>query len=285
MRALGARPERHEIAGCELVVHRLGPADGEPWILLHGLGSTALSWAPAIRALRRDCELAVPELSVLGGSRIPGDGLTVSRAVALLPALLEQLFPGRAVTVAGTSLGGWMAIRLALTAPEQVARLVLLCPGGYLDQDWLTIEAIMSVRSRQDVPRLVGALFSDPPWWMHMAHGAFHSVYTAPAVQAVLRATVPEEAFGDTDLAQIHCPTALLWGEDDGIFRVDVGRRMAAALPQSELFVLPAAGHVAHWETPRAFRTALAAVRSRFPLTLPTAEAPTWPRSPTPPTS
>jgi pimeloyl-ACP methyl ester carboxylesterase len=281
MRALGARSERHAVGDCELVVHRLGPAGGEPWILLHGLGSTGLSWAPALRALRRDCQLAVPELSTLGGSRIPGEGLTVSRAVALLPELLEQLFPGRAVTVAGTSLGGWMAVRLALAAPERVARLFLLCPGGYLDQDWMTIETLMSVRSPSDIPRLVTALFSDPPWWMRLARGAFHSVYTAPAVQRVLRETRPEEAFGDAELAAVRCPTALVWGEDDGIFRVEVGRRMAAALPEAELYVLPAAGHVAHWETPRAFREALHQARRRFPAPPPSAKEAPWPKSQT----
>ncbi|HZI64164.1 MAG TPA: hypothetical protein VFE44_05240, partial [Thermoanaerobaculia bacterium] len=61
MRLLGARPARRTVDGAELIYWKLGPQDGEPWVLLHGLAATSISWAPALRVLRRDCRVLVPE--------------------------------------------------------------------------------------------------------------------------------------------------------------------------------------------------------------------------------
>ena len=67
-----------------LVYYAIGPADGEPWLVLHGLGSIAASWSPVMRRLRRSCRLLVPELSALGGTRCDGDGLGIPAAVEVL---------------------------------------------------------------------------------------------------------------------------------------------------------------------------------------------------------
>lgn len=268
LRALGATRQTIDLGdGVELVVNRIGPADGEPWVLLHGLGSTALSWAPVLRHLRRDALLLAPELSALGGSRVPGGNLTIARATALLPRLLEQLVGDRPVTLAGTSLGGWIAIRTTLSSPHQVDRLVLLCAGGYLDQDWEAVERVMRVRSRADIPRLQAALFADPPWWTRLATGGFHAIYTSHPVQTILEQTTEADGFGDDELATISAPTAVIWGEHDGIFDVEVGRRIAAALPRSQLHVIPETAHLAHWEAPRAFLAALDSFRAAYPPT------------------
>jgi len=83
----------------------LGPRGGEPWVLLHGLGSIAATWAPVMRGLRRGCRMIVPELSALGGTRCPGDGLGIGAAVEILRTLIDRELGGRPVTLAGLSLG------------------------------------------------------------------------------------------------------------------------------------------------------------------------------------
>ncbi|HEY2740492.1 MAG TPA: alpha/beta hydrolase, partial [Thermoanaerobaculia bacterium] len=110
---LGARRRRLQVGDVSLVYYQIGPEDGEPWVLLHGLGSVAAGWGPVLRRLRRDCRLIVPELSVLGGSDIPGGGLGVRQGVDVVARLIESEFGGRPVTVGGLSLGGWLATRLA----------------------------------------------------------------------------------------------------------------------------------------------------------------------------
>ena len=159
-----------------LVYYVIGPEDGEPWVLLHGLGSVAATWSPVMRGLRRSCRMLVPELSALGGTRCPGDGLGIQPAVEILQKLLDRELGSRPVTLLGLSLGGWMAVRLALRHPERVSRLVLVDAGGYRDQDWDDDPvAGRGARPRRGRPPLPGAVrqgaLGDEPLQGHLPQG------------------------------------------------------------------------------------------------------------------
>jgi len=273
---VGARRRHLQVGTTSLVYYDIGRPDGEPWVLLHGLGSVAASWGPVLRRLRRDCRMLVPELSELGGSRIEGGGLGVRQGVEAVAALIASELGGRSVTLVGISLGGWLAARLALARPELVSRLVLVDAGGYHDQDWDEIERLVRVRTMADVRELYGALFVRVPWTMRVSRGAFFKAYTSRAVTGVLDRLREEDTFAAGDLARLRMPTALIWGEKDGLFRLETARAMAATLPNATLEVLPGCGHAVHLECPRRLATALRSVRAqaRNPVPLPSGERP-----------
>ncbi len=254
-RALGARRFRQWPQGSELVVHELGAEDGEPWVLLHGLGSTGLSWHAVASDLRRDCRILVPELSRLGGSRVPEGGLNVAEAAAAAAGLIAQRFPGRAVTLGGISLGGWVAVRLALERPELVERLLLVNAAGYRNQDWERIAKLVEVRTLADVDRIYDAIFVRPPLFLRLVRLGFLRAYRSRSVRRVIETIRPEDGFGAEDLARLEMPVGLIWGELDGLFRLEVGR--AGSLPRGELIVLPGCGHAVHWENPAALAAAV----------------------------
>ena len=77
LRMRGFRRLRRRIGEWSVVFYRLGRG-GEPVVLLHGLGSNALSWAAVARRFGRRDRLLVPELSRLGGTRGPAPGLDVA---------------------------------------------------------------------------------------------------------------------------------------------------------------------------------------------------------------
>lgn len=264
--ALGSRTERVALGGFDLAVHRLGRPGGEPWVLLHGLGATGATFLPLLPALRREADLVVPELSETGGSHGPAPSLAVADAVPLVAGLAHRLFPGRAVTLGGASLGGWVALRLALAEPGLAARLFLVAPGGYRDQDWERVAGAVTVASRADAHRVLGALFARPPWALRLLPGAIERLYRAAPVRHLLSGALrPEDAFGDAELARIAAPAALLWGERDGIFPLSTGEAMARALPCATLYPVPGAAHLPHWERRRACVAALADFRRRHP--------------------
>jgi pimeloyl-ACP methyl ester carboxylesterase len=273
LRLLGARRRQLRRGSVSLVYYEIGPRGGEPWVLLHGLGSVAAGWGPVMRALRRNCRLIVPELSALGGTRCPGEGLGIVPAVEILTELMRQKFDDRPVTVAGLSLGGWVAMRLALAHPEQVSRLVLIDAGGYQDQDWETIQSLVMVEDLAGVDRLYPALFARVPWLMRVSRAAFLKTYTSPSVKNVLAGLTEADTFGDADLARLRMPVELIWGDRDGLFTVETARTMAAALPNARLQVLPGRGHALHLECPgdlvaalqRLRRAAAPAAGSRIP--------------------
>lgn len=258
---LGARRKRLQVGDISLVYYQIGPQDGEPWVLLHGLGSVAAGWGPVLRRLRGNCRLIVPELSVLGGSAIPGGGLGVRHGAEVVARLLESEFGGRPVTVAGLSLGGWLATRLALARPELISRLILIDAGGYRDQDWDEIERLIRVSDMAGVERLYGAIFARTPWIMRLSRGGFLKAYTSAAVTCVLDRLSEADTFTAVDLARLQMPTFLLWGEQDGLFHVETARAMLAALPHATLEVLPGLGHAVHIESPRRLATSLQRIR------------------------
>lgn len=259
LRLAGGRPVRHAMGDAEVLCWRFGPEGGEPWLMLHGLGSSALAWRPVVpRLVRAGCRVAAPELSDLGGSRLPHGGLAVADGVAAAAALIEREFGGGPATVAGNSLGGWVAVRLALTRPELVSRLVLVDAGGYREQDWNRIQELVTVTEPGDVEPLYRALFQRVPLPLRgVGRRAFFRAYSSPEVQGINARIAEPDAYDDRDLATLDLPAALIWGENDGIFRLEAAERMAAALPRARLYRLAGAGHAVQWERPRELADAI----------------------------
>jgi len=264
---LGARRRSLVCGEVTLAYTVVGRRGGIPWLLLHGLGSVGGGWSPVMRALRRDCRLVIPELSALGGTQAPNDCLSMRQTVEVMTRLIETEFDGRPVTVAGLSLGGWMAVRLALARPDLVARLVLIDAGGYRNQDWEKVQSLVRIDDLAGVDRLYPALFTRVPWIMKISRGAFLKSYTSAAVRNTLDGLCEADTFKNAYLARLRMPTTLIWGENDGLFSLKTGRAMAAAIPHARLDVLPGCGHALHVECPRALVAALQRVRAEVRAT------------------
>ena len=143
--------------------------------------------------------MVVPEMSALGGSRCPDYGIGVADSGEILQTLMEREFGSRPVTLMGLSLGGWMATRFALANPQKVSRLVLVDAGGYRDQDWNNIEALVKVNDMAGVDRLYKALFVRVPWVMRLSKATFLRAYTSKAVRNVLAGLSEADTFDDAD--------------------------------------------------------------------------------------
>lgn len=270
MRLLGCRPIRIQTAlssgEANLLCWQVGPEDGEPWVMLHGLGSLAASWSVLVRELRRECRICVPELSWLGGSDVPDGALAVRDGVEATRTILDREFPDRPVTLVGNSLGGWVALRLALESPERVSRLVLVAPGGYREQDWQHIESLIRVSDLHSTEALLKAMFVRPPLPERILRHGFHAAFQSKAVLGALGKMVEEDSLDRADLESIDAPTALVWGEHDGIFTIDVAEDMAEALPRGVLYRVETAGHIVQWESPKRLVDAVRDFRRREPV-------------------
>lgn len=253
---LGARPVRRRLGAVDLKVWQAGPADGEPWILLHGMGSTAMSWRAPLALLRRDCRVLVPELSAHGGTACPGGGLGVAEGAAAVLELARSEFGERPVHLGGISLGAWIAVRAALAAPERVAGMVLVAAAGYRGQDWERISELVAIETLADVDRFYEVMFVRTPLLLRAGRRAFRSAYTSESVRYVLTTTEEADAYDDRELRRLRQPVGLIWGEADGLFELPAARRMAAAIPRSHLVVLPECAHGLQWERPRRFAQA-----------------------------
>lgn len=265
LRACGCHSFIFRVGDVRLRCWRVGPEDGEPWVMLHGLGSLAASWVTLLRDLKPECRIVAPELSWLGGSQVPDGALAVRDGVEVAIALIEREFPRRPVTLVGNSLGGWVALRLVLERPDLVSRLVLVGPGGYREQDWEHIEKLIRISDLEGADRLIEAMFLRLPVSARILRRGFHASFTSQAVTGAIDKMDEGDALVREDLECIQVPTALVWGEHDGIFKIDIAERMAAALPKGVLYKVDTAGHIVQWESPERLLDAVADFRRRSP--------------------
>ncbi|HXT22560.1 MAG TPA: alpha/beta hydrolase, partial [Thermoanaerobaculia bacterium] len=167
--------------------------------------------------------------------------------------------------VVGLSLGGWMAVRLALAEPSLVSRLILIDAGGYRDQDWEAIRTLVTVRDDADVTRLYGALFHRVPRLFKLSRTTFRRVFQSPVVTDTLEDLAESDLFGPEEIARLQMPVAVIWGEYDGLFSEQVGRQIAHHAKRGAFYLVTDAGHGLHWEAPERLVEAMEDARRELP--------------------
>jgi pimeloyl-ACP methyl ester carboxylesterase len=105
-----------------------GPRDAPPVVLLHGLGATSASFLPTIRDLSADHRVIALDLPGFGESGKPLRPLRPAFFARHVVAMLDELRIRHAHLV-GNSMGGRVALEVALRYPYRVSRLALLCPS------------------------------------------------------------------------------------------------------------------------------------------------------------
>jgi len=222
---------------------------GEPVVLLHGLMGRMHDWDDVLDALAETCRGFAPSLPLFD-TRLPE--ATIGALAGWTLAFLDALEIDRAV-IGGNSLGGHVALEIALTAPERVSGLVLTGSSGLFQRGFTRgvphrpTEAYVRARMEELVhdPALVTAE------WLAMVRASVSDPAGARRVLRFARAARRENL--EDRLGRIGVPTLLVWGGDDRITPPEIGARFHALIPHSRLVVLPCCGHAPMLERPEAF--------------------------------
>ena len=253
--------------------HRIAYLDegqGPPLILLHGYGGSMWQWEYQ-QPLTAQFRVITPDLIGSGLSDKPAIDYRPEELIDSIRGLMDELGLPTA-TLIGNSMGGGVAIGMALTYPERVHRLVLI--DGLPDH----------VRERLVSPLMQRAINTHAPAWLARFGALFLGNRTMEAVLKEivydhrlvtplvldrsnrnrqradmitpllsLRNSLPlwEQHFAPR-LKDIRHSTLILWGEHDRLFPPQVGRDLHKMIPHSELIVIPDAGHIPQWEQPQA---------------------------------
>lgn len=254
--------------GVDLAVVTAG--SGDPWILVHGFGGAKEDFADHLDHLGAASTVVVFDHRGHGDSGRPDDpaSYTLDRLAADTFAVADGL-GHRRFGLLGHSMGGMVARRVALAAPDRVERLVLMDtaagPPVGLDPDLVDAAAALA---RSDWPQLRAVLDANQP----LSTPAYERLLTerpgfrefgewkwarlSPVMWAALAPQVAREPDALGSLGAITCPTLVLVGAQDHAF-YEPSRAMAAAIPGAELVVIPDAGHHPQFENPRAWRAAV----------------------------
>jgi pimeloyl-ACP methyl ester carboxylesterase len=264
-------PKTTTLFGQKIVYYDFGT--GPTVVLLHGLGSSAKGdWGRCMLPLSAHHRVLALDQLGFGGSDKPFIDYGIQTWVDFLGEFLREQKPG-SFTLAGESLGGWIAAQYtiqALSAVQTVgpsfalpkpSRLVLSDAAGHLALARNLTENKGSVTSLAGDKAILSSVFYGEKWrtddavrdnfaWS-MAKGdtwTIHSFMTNPAIQA--------EAV-DGKLGAITIPTLVVWGDHDGLVPLEDGRDYAAKIPGSRLVIVPDCGHAPCIEDPPAFLAAM----------------------------
>ncbi len=252
--------------------------EGEPLVLVHGLGGAAANWLALAPLLLPGRRLIVPELPGHGGSSPLPAAPSLSPYADRLGLLLEHESATPAAVV-GHSLGGAVAVRLAQRRPESVSALVLAAAAGISStarsaRYALTVTGILKpgrkiaphrrrVARSALLKRLVFGRWgaSDPP---ALPPEVVEALLAGPArhTDTVSAATALVRDDVRPDLERIRCPVLVLWGARDNQLPVDDAFDYARRL-RAPLRVIADCGHLLIVERPVACADAITGFLSR----------------------
>ncbi|MEU6717954.1 alpha/beta fold hydrolase [Nonomuraea sp. NPDC046802] len=269
----GAREHHISTSAGRLRVLHADPArmDSVPLVLIHGGGTdnAAISWYRLIEPLSADRQVWAPDLPGFGGSidAAPAGG---PRELAHVVAEAMTALGIKQAVVAGVSMGGDIALNLALEHPSLVAGLILVAPGGL----------VPIFRNR--TAHLGAWAAAQAPDWLLRPASRFANRFSGAAIRAIVKdpATLPAEVVDEfvrearkpqaglgyarynqatlgrrgmrNDLTDrvhdINAPTLIFHGQDDPIVDPTGSRRAADRMPHAWLVTVPDCGHWAQLE-------------------------------------
>jgi len=250
--------------------------EGEvPLVLLHGLGSSVEDWSENAHALAQHRRVYAPDLVGCGHSDKPRGPYSVDSLARFAGEFLAGQGVQRA-TLVGHSLGGAVAVQLALCSPERVGRLVLVCSAGlgreldfFLRLSSLPLLGECLTRpSRAGIARYWRKTVHDPALATTAWVETSYQLAALPGAQRAMLATlrgvinlrgVREAVFRSilAGLARIAVPTLIIWGQQDPIVPVAHAYAAQEQMPAARIHVFDPCGHFPQLEHAAAFNALL----------------------------
>jgi pimeloyl-ACP methyl ester carboxylesterase len=235
--------------------------EGDPVLLINGLGADHRAWALQTDYLRRFFRVIVFDNPGVGRTTGPRGPYTTELFADVAADLLRQLAIERAHVV-GASMGGTIAQQVAVRHPELVRSLVLHCSWWRADSYTAAL-----IRSWQTYAGAAGMLELSRQIWLWVFTPRFFQ--ERPETFAELEREVREngqsvEAFCDQaeaciahqaleEVAQVEAPTLITVGDGDILTPPAHSRAIHERIKGSALHVWPEMGHAPFWEIPDQF--------------------------------
>ncbi len=251
--------------------------EGPALVFVHGLSGCWANWLEQLPVLARERRVVALDLPGFGSSPMPEGEVSIAGYARLLDALLGELGVGAAAFV-GNSMGGFIAAELAIASPQRVERLALVSAAGLstygdprvtrafptlMRADRLLAANAAWVASKSDTVARRARL-RDAVLWLVVRHPSRIPAALAAeqirgagkpgflhALRAVLEYDLRER------LAEVACPTLVVWGDSDRLISVEDADVFVELIPGARKVVFEETGHMAMLERPAAFNALL----------------------------
>lgn len=240
-------------------------------MLVHGLATTRAIWRHAVPRLERPRRVVAVDVPGFGESPPAGPGFQLDAVARALERGLPRGVAEGPFDLVGHSMGGAVALALALRRPDLVRSLVLVSPGGLSPLPAPVAELTGVVGERLIALRRAAAPIAVHPWGRRLllAGGSVDGArFAAADVRAMALASrgarrVREAlaAVARADLrdaaASLPVPLGVMRGERDPVVRAPVLRALAQRRAGLVAATIPGTGHIPMMERPDAFAHAL----------------------------
>ena len=234
-----------------------------PVILIHGAGGTHLSWPPQIRRLAGE-KIYAPDLPGHGKSEGEGRQSIDEYAEDIIVFMAELKI--RSAVIVGISLGGAVALTLALKYPKQVLGLGLLGSGSKLPVSPMLLETAGNpIAFESAVETVIKNCFSP--------ESSQNLIELSKRTMLEIR---PPVLLGDllacnefdvtSQLGKIKAPTIIICGAEDQMTPLKFSELLQAGIVNSQLHILDNAGHMVMLEKPDAVADLLKQFIDNIPL-------------------
>ena len=241
------------VDGARIVYRRVGK--GPPLVVLNGFGATSADWDPAfIDRLASANELILLNNRGIGGSTDDGQSFAIAKLAADAAHVIESLGIERA-NVMGWSMGGFIALALALNHPDRVGKLVLLSThSGGIEADRASPEVWSKLLDTSGTPneqarRLLFLLFpTDAAESFYREFGDIVATARAQVSTELLhRQAAAMDAWHQNGVArqlrEIRVPVLIATGTEDIVIPASNALKLVNAIPGAWLAQFPHGGH------------------------------------------
>jgi pimeloyl-ACP methyl ester carboxylesterase len=248
MRAIGGQSKWVTISGYKVHYYVIGPENGKPLVLVHGLGGRAGEWHNLMPYLEyAGFRIYAPDLPGFGRSEQPADfSYSVTDQANIVIGFLDAMGLHQ-VDLGGVSMGGWIVQLVAARHPERVNRLMLFDSVGlHVTPSWDT--RLFTPTTAAQMDELDDLLMPNPPRLPDFVVRDMlrSSNRNAWVIRRALDTMWSGRDVTDALLPQLKMPVLLVWGDLDRIAPLEQGEKMHQLIPQSRLEVVKGCGHLAH---------------------------------------
>jgi pimeloyl-ACP methyl ester carboxylesterase len=275
-----ARVRSHHALVAGSHAHWLAAGRGSPVVLVHGLANSSLVWRRVIRGLARHHRVIAPDLPGFGHSSPVDRHPLLDAYTDFLAELVTRTARGVPAAIVGNSTGGAVALRLALTRPDLVSRLVLVDPAGVgqgVPSWWRLIRFEPVVRLATAVPLtltprpvlewMIGEAyrrmaFADPSHVSERSVRLFaQRLNSRERIHRFLRIAHDLVGAFESEVQRLErplpVPVLAVWGRQDRLVPLHDALALLERIGELEIRIIEDAGHSPQLEAPDAFLEAV----------------------------
>ena len=227
--------------------------EGPPLVLIHGMGGDSSEWSLLTPELSKEVRCIAVDLRGHGKSEKPDQPYTQDMFADDVAALLDALGVDKAY-ICGLSMGGFVALKMALNHPKKVRGLILIDTAARMPTKsievgarWAKIFAEKGLEAyiEAEIRDIFHPMFARRHKDMVNLFAESMKTRDASTIARIQQGYLKSPLAIENDIKKIKVPTLIIHGREDEVVPVEEAEFMHRQIPNSQIAIIPFSGHAA----------------------------------------